>query len=1077
MKILRIAFLSMIALASCSRQPEVAVVVTGDCPEQKALAGTIRAQGFECDEISLSDDPGKYDVVWYHRPDTTGITPDELAFGEKAISYTQKGGRLVLSMDAVRLSNAWGLEDTPVETECHEAIDDGFGRKVGYHAYRSHPLFDDMFGGAYVWHGKQDNSNRVLGYFGDSMPSAEGTRIIATLWEYIFYHPYEKVIWEQPVGKGSILSIGCFLYYTQDNFHRSILERFTSNVIAWMSGAKSDTPARYWTYEPAEVVFDEQDGIKAFKAAAPAKWNVADDPDALSFAPNRNEVTLPTRRCMVVTEERSGIKEIWTHPIMSLRDYTVAVTLENGETVRLEEPSAEVELRFNSLIREFTAGDVKIREIIVPDTGSSAVVAHYEWEGGDIQQVKIGFASNMRFMWPYEENALGSLHCGWASESNCYVVHDGGDEFVSLVGADIPGTLVSQERDRDLLQVKAELAFNAAGQDACNIVMAAGNEGFSNAGKAYGKALADPQAVFAGSARFWQDYLANTVSIVTPDEAFNEGYRWATVSAGQFLAETPGLGSGLMAGYSSSLRGWGGGHRVSGRPGYAWYFGRDSEIAAFAFLSMGDYQAVKETLELLADYQGVNGTIFHELTTSGSNHFDASDATPLFVVLLAEYVKATGDIDFLKSHIGNAYKAIEFCESTDTDGDNLIEIEHVGHGWLEGGDYFFLRTEYYLSGIWARALKDASWMAELVGDNAKSEAFSARYATVRAEIENFWNPKGYYNYAKDGDGNYSTAFLALPTVPVWLGMADEEKAYTMMKGYTGTDFSTDWGVRQTNDPRPEENVGAYDECNIWPLFTGSVSLAEYCTGRYNQGFEHMMASLLCYDSATHGRVPEVLRGNSFRSGGITRHQCWSETAVTGPAIQGMLGFRADAVKGEVTIAPRLPFDWNSIKAEGLACGSTRIGIEMEKAASEIVWHLTSNEEVELQFAPAFPPATRILGVTVNGKEAEYLVSEGHEYTELRTAFKLTGDETVCISVEEGASSLPICVKAEDEGLTSGVRVLSQKAGDGILTVTVQGKPGTTCTIPVYAGARRQDIEVAFGASDIQTVEIEHKTTE
>jgi len=1041
-------------LAACSRVPQVAIISQSDPLEQQSMTEMIAAAGFECTVVGIDADFSDFDLVWYHRPDTSALSKEEMELGQRIVPYVQGGGHLVLSMDAVRLSNAWGLEDNPVDIWTQEAIDEGFGRKVGYHSHRSHPLFDGLYGGAYVWHGCEDNTNRVLGYNGDNMPAADNTDIIATLWEYIFYQPSLKVVWEQKLGKGSILSIGCLLYYSKPNFHKAILERFTANVVRYMGGVKSSTPEKFWQYQPSEVVFDDAAALfRASKASAPERWNIPEDGDALRFGATRSELTLPSRRVMLVAEETSGIREIWTHPFMSLRDYEIAVTLPGGGTLRLSEPSEEVELRFNSLIRNYSVGNVSIREVIVPSMDNSSVVVHYDWDG-EIDKLSVSFSSNMRYMWPYDENALGSLHCGWSEDKGCYAVCADENEFVSLLGSNLPGRLVSQEADKDLLLARVSLEFDASGREACDVVMAAGNEGLPKVAKAYDTALRAPRKVFDRSAAYWTAYLDKTVSIQTPDEYFNEGYRWAMVSAGQFLAETPGVGSGLMAGYSSSRRGWGGGHRVSGRPGYAWYFGRDSELSALAFLSMGDFEAVRQTLELLAAYQGANGPIFHELSTSGSDHFDASDSTPLFVVLMAEYVRATGDVKFLRDHIENVYKAMDFSWSTDTDGDHLIEIQHVGHGWLEGGDYFKLGTEYYLSGIWARALEDAALLAGLVGDESGKEKFASEFKIVRAEIENFWNEeKGYYNYAKGPDGEYSTAFLALPSVPVWLGMADPDRAYAMVKGYAGADFSTDWGVRQTSDPRPEEGVGTYDESNIWPLFTGSVSLAEYAVGRYNQGFEHMMSSLLCYLGATHGRVPEVLRGNSYRSGGITRHQCWSETAVTGPAIQGMLGFRADALANEVVLSPRLPFDWKTVKVSNLPCGKTRVGLSMDKDDTSVRYCLSTNKGVNVQFAPAFPPASVINSVEVNGRPVEFSVEEGREYTVLNTTFRLDEKAEVTVGIDEAASSLPVYFICEDNAETSGIRVLSQEVLDGNLQVRVEGRPGTSFDFPVYDGGK------------------------
>ena len=43
--------------------------------------------------------------------------------------------------------------------------------------------------------------------------------------------------------------------------------------------------------------------------------------------------------------------------------------------------------------------------------------------------------------------------------------------------------------------------------------------------------------------------------------------------------------------------------------------------------------------------------------------------------------------------------------------DNLL----VGHGWVEGGHLYGGKTTLYLASVWAEALKQAAYMAELLG--------------------------------------------------------------------------------------------------------------------------------------------------------------------------------------------------------------------------------------------------------------------------------------------------------------------------------------------------------------------------
>ena len=102
-------------------------------------------------------------------------------------------------------------------------------------------------------------------------------------------------------------------------------------------------------------------------------------------------------------------------------------------------------------------------------------------------------------------------------------------------------------------------------------------------------------------------------------------------------------------------------------------------------------------LEFYQKFQDLNGKIFHEVSTSGFVHYDASDATPLYIALAGRYLHYSGDIDFIKESWPYIKKAIDYCYSTDTDNDNLIENTNVGHGWVEGGGLFGSHTSLYLA--------------------------------------------------------------------------------------------------------------------------------------------------------------------------------------------------------------------------------------------------------------------------------------------------------------------------------------------------------------------------------------------
>ena len=75
---------------------------------------------------------------------------------------------------------------------------------------------------------------------------------------------------------------------------------------------------------------------------------------------------------------------------------------------------------------------------------------------------------------------------------------------------------------------------------------------------------------------------------------------------------------------------------------------------------------------------------------------------------------------------------------------------------------------------------------------------------MKAALDRFWNPKGYYNYGLYSNGSYTSSLLTLETFPIWLGVTDPEKARLTCEWYSGDNFTKPWGVRQSGDPRDED---------------------------------------------------------------------------------------------------------------------------------------------------------------------------------------------------------------------------------------------------------------------------------
>jgi glycogen debranching enzyme len=350
------------------------------------------------------------------------------------------------------------------------------------------------------------------------------------------------------------------------------------------------------------------------------------------------------------------------------------------------------------------------------------------------------------------------------------------------------------------------------------------------------------------------------------------------VATDRFFVETPGLGSSLMAGFGTTRSGWDGGHVVSGRPGYAWYFGRDSVWTALAMLAYGDHRKVHSVLEFLGNFQDITGKIAHEITTSGHVHYDAADATPLYILLTGRYLRASNDRRFARREFPRLLKAVNFCFATDSDHDHLIENTNVGHGWIEGGPLFPSHAELYLNACWCSALEEAAFVAGSLKRRKEREKWMREATRVRRIInKDFWNQEeGFYSFAKNEDGTFNIHQTILATVAMYLGVLNHDKSVQCLQTFASDRFSTPWGVRMIARDDKLYNPEGYHCGSVWPLFTGWTALAELQHGLRDEALKHIKSSIELYNKFSLGFIPEVLHGEQCKPAGVCSHQAWSE---------------------------------------------------------------------------------------------------------------------------------------------------------------------------------------------------------
>lgn len=1101
--------------------------------------GDIKIEVIKAEDFIRRGKPARSStVIWIHRPDSSTFTKEELnpKLTARLKDYVDKGGRLLLTQQAIHYLNILGFETAKIGDSTKQCFDNGFGRRLGFHAFRNHPVFDGLHGGAYILWPESDMTARISGFFGSKVPATG--KVVAVDWDYIFLREQTKLVIEYHPGKGAVLAVGGYISFKTQNRNRRHLELFMRNCLNYL--ADPDQDGHYWDYAPASVTEcgaegsscqltgnaaistpgagKEQAGMQenssgktntdtvkstavkhaAFIASPSKRW-MEDHTDltlSRAFA-TENFWDVAGERMVTMGIETGGIEEIWAHPFMALRDYEIGIRFSYRDTILwLNDERPEISVTPAAFARLYRFQRAWLRETMVNDPVKPVGVIHYEYRGVYDATLVIRFKSNLRRMWPYSERVTGSICHRWDPLLQATCFRDGTGDLNVIIGGNkhpaghlegrfdsfrwLKADSVFEGIATDKVQAAGLLQYSLGMNENLDIVYSASASGFDSACRDYLGAIGDPEQIYRNASQHTHELLTSKLMITTPDSNFNIGYRWALLSTDRFMVNTPDMGRALVAGYSTTRFGWDGGHKVNGRPGYAWYFGRDAEWSGFALLDYGDFENVKAQLQFFNRYQDLTGKIFHEASTSGFLHYDAADATPLYLVLAGRYFRYSNDTAFLRKSWPNIRRAIDYCFSTDTDKDHLIENTNVGHGWVEGGELYGSHATIYMAGAWSAALTEAANMAGYLNDSDAGWYLNEAREVKTSVNKRFWSDsRRFYAYGMNKDGSFRWDPTVLPAVPVYFGLADREKAAWCTQQYASNYFTTNWGVRIIRDDSRMFKPTGYHYGSVWPLFTGWTSLAEYKSGSPVQGFSHLMNNLNVYKNWGLGFVEEVLNGSEYKPSGVCAHQCWSETMVLQPAIEGLLGLNVDAGQQRLTLAPALPADWDSIDVDNIRLADRKIAFnyrrvlvqpegnpketqhrdetdKLDRAPQQSLsyynFSVGKGGAVAIEFMPAFPAGTQFSSVTLNGKEVPYSVFKTSSAALLHTTFQLNSSAQLIVKTSGGISVIPVVDNPKPGEPAEGFRIISSVLQVNNFQTEVENTGNNTGIISIWSQA-------------------------
>jgi glycogen debranching enzyme len=368
--------------------------------------------------------------------------------------------------------------------------------------------------------------------------------------------------------------------------------------------------------------------------------------------------------------------------------------------------------------------------------------------------------------------------------------------------------------------------------------------------------------------------------------------RWTPSIAGQ---RTPVLDQAIRDIESLLLETPEGRAIAGGIPNFVVPFGRDSLITAWLLLD-ADPSLARSVLIYLAARQGRHedpfrdeepGKIMHEhreseLSRIGEmpfrTYYGSADSTPLFVMLLGDYVARTGDNALAKQLEANWRSAIRWIERY-ADRDGLINFRQRddGHGltvqsWKDSADSMSYGDGRLAAGGLAvaevqgyvfAALNAAVDLSRLCGGlEAERQGWSDRAAKLAETVDRlFWMPQHRtYALALDADGRQLDVAASDAGHLLWSGIVPEDKARTVIARLFAGDMWSGYGLRTLSTREKRYNPLSYHNGSVWPHDTALFAAGLHRYG-VRDGFARVREALTAL--ANHSpdlRLPELVGG-------------------------------------------------------------------------------------------------------------------------------------------------------------------------------------------------------------------------
>ncbi|MGG1631720.1 amylo-alpha-1,6-glucosidase [Rossellomorea sp. NRS-1567] len=421
---------------------------------------------------------------------------------------------------------------------------------------------------------------------------------------------------------------------------------------------------------------------------------------------------------------------------------------------------------------------------------------------------------------------------------------------------------------------------------------------------------------------------------------------------------------------------------VAGLPWFGVPFGRDSLIAALQMIAFQP-QVAKGTLFTMAGEQGTKvdpwrdeqpGKIMHEIRygeLANTNqipftpYYGTIDATPLFLVLLTEYVKWTGDFDTFHKLEGNVRRALEWIDQYgDRDGDLFVEYHQesskgiANQGWKDSGDSIVHRNGEYadtpialveVQGYVYQAKRGLAAVYEALENNEKASRLKAEAKNLQERFEQeFWmDDQEFYAIALDQNKEKVGTITSNPGHVLYSEMMSGNRAAKVSQTITNDKMFSGYGIRTMGKGEAGYNPMSYHDGSIWP-HDNSMTLLGLSKLGFTDESKKVMSGLI--DASRHfeyDRLPELFCGYESAFGKAVKYPvaCSPQAWAAGTPlvfIQSLLGLFPNSLTKVIHLNPVILDEMNILTVHDITIGDGVLSVSLTRKGDKVETTILEN---------------------------------------------------------------------------------------------------------------------------------------